>query len=190
MWLWLCPRRRNNSQGSEFATGNEMTPDAVDEFPVRGVVPIDQMFAEDEEELRLLQAMALAARNYLTSFKWCKAIREAYFGDGIGKIVAVFFFHIEPSKSGVDEWLWVVVGDLPSAFLVVDDCKTPSAALEGYIYEMSKWVKLAKLGRTSKRVIPVNVPATPEYADMLEGRLKLLEDLAIPAFRSSEATRA
>jgi hypothetical protein len=148
------------------------------------------MFAEDEEELRLLQAMAVAARDYLSSFKWCKAIREAYFGDGYGKIVAIFFFRIEPSRPEVDEWLWVVVGDLPSAFLVTDDCKTPSEALEGYVYEMSKWVKLAKRGRTSKQVIPANAPATPEHADMLEVRLKFLEDLAIPTFRSSEAARA
>jgi hypothetical protein len=148
------------------------------------------MFAEDEEELRLLQTMAIAARNFLTSFEWCKAIREAYFGDGVGKIVAVFFFRIEPSRPEVDEWLWVVVGDLPSAFLVTDDCNTPSEALEGYIYEMSKWVKLAKRGRTSKQVIPVNAPATPEYADMLDGRLNILEEVAVPAFRINEATRA
>jgi hypothetical protein len=131
-----------------------MTPDAVEGFPVRGVVRVDQMFAEDEEELRLLQRMAIAARDYLTSFKWCKSIREEYFGDGYGGIVAVFFFHIEPSQPDVDEWLWVVVGDLPSAFLVTDDCNTPSEALEGYIYEMSKWVKLAKLGRSSKKIDP------------------------------------
>jgi hypothetical protein len=123
-----------------------MTSVAAEGFPVRGVVPIDQMSGEDEEELRLLREMATEARDFLTSFKWCKAIREAYFGDGYGKIVAVFFFHIEPSRPEVDEWLWVVVGDLPSAHLVTDDCKTPSQALEGYIYEMSKWVELAKLG--------------------------------------------
>jgi hypothetical protein len=167
-----------------------MTSGAAQGFPVRGVVPIEQMFGEDEEELRLLREMAAEAHTFLSSFSWCEEIREAYFGDGFGKIVAVFFFRIEPSRPEVDEWLWVVVGDLPSAFLVTDDCNAPSEALDGYIYEMSKWVKLAKRGRTSKQVIPVNVPATPEYANMLEGRLKFLEDVIVPAFRINEAAHA
>ena len=90
-------------------------------------------------------------------------------------------------ESHVDEWLWVVVGDVPSAYLVIDDCKTPSQALDGYIWEMSKWVELAKQGHISDEVIPVNAPATPEYAEMLEGRLKVLRETIVPAFQSSEA---
>jgi len=112
---------------------------------------------------------------------------ETYFGDGYGKVVAVFFFHIEPSRPDVDEWLWVVVGDLPSAYLVIDACKTPSQALEGYIGEMSEWVKLAKEGRSSKDVIPVNAPATPESAGMLEARLKVLSERIVPALQANEA---
>ncbi len=117
-------------------------------------------------------------------------MREAFFGDGCGGIVAVFLFHIEPSEEGIDEWLWVVVGDLPPAYLVIDVSKTPSQALESYIGEMSKWIKLAKQGRTSKKVIPVNAPATPEYAEALEGRLKFLREVMVPKFQSAEAERA
>jgi hypothetical protein len=62
--------------------------------------------------------------------------------------------------------------------------------LESYIYEMSKWVTLAKRGRKSEQVIPVNAPATPEYAEMLEGRLKILREVAVPAFRLNETARA
>jgi hypothetical protein len=90
----------------------------------------------------------------------------------------------------VDEWLWVVVGDLPSAYLVIDVSKTPSQALESYIDEISKWVKLAKLGRSSKKVIPVNVPATPESAVALEGRLKFLREVMVPQFQTAEVERA
>jgi hypothetical protein len=45
---------------------------------------------------------------------------------------------------------------------------------------MRKWVSLAKEGRTSADVIPVNVPATPEFAEVLGKRLDALEEKIIP----------
>ena len=125
------------------------------ELPVSGVIPVDQIFGDDAENTRLLREMAFKAQNYISRFSWCLSVREAYFGDGYGKIVAVFLFRIEPSRPDVDEWLWVVVGDLPSAYLVIDECQTPSQALERYINMMSEWVKLAKKGRSSEDVVPV-----------------------------------
>jgi hypothetical protein len=162
----------------------------ANEFPVKGVVPIAEMFGDDEEDIKLLRVMASEAQDYIQSFSWCKSIREAYFGDGCGGIIAIYLFRIEPSRTGVDEWLWVVVGDVPRAYLVIDQCKTPSQALEGYIEEMSKWVKLAKQGQSSNKVIPVNVPATPENAEALEGRLKFLREVMVPSFQSGEVERA
>jgi|SRR5579859_128351 len=164
--------------------------DEKEALPVKGVIPINQLFGEDKLDTRLLKDMASEARNYLQNFHWCKRILDAYFGDGVGGIVAVFFFHIEPSRTDIDEWLWVVVGDVPSAYLVIDNATTPSLALEGYIEEMSKWVKLAKLGKSSSKVIPVNVPATSENARLLEVRLKSIEEMIVPRFRDSEIERA
>lgn len=161
--------------------------EGTNKFPVNGVVPIDQIFGDDDEDIRLLRIMASEAREFIQSFSWCNSIREAYFGDGCGGIVALFLFRIEPSRTGIDEWLWVIVGDLPRAYLVIDVSKSPSQALEGYIDEMSKWVKLAKEGRSSKNVIPVNIAATPENAVLLESRLKVLREVFVPAFQSRKA---
>jgi hypothetical protein len=86
------------------------------------------MAGDDEEDSRLLQIMADDAQSYLRSFKRCKGIRETFFGDGYGGIVAVFLFRIERESADVDEWLWVVFGDVPPAYLVTDECKTPSEA--------------------------------------------------------------
>jgi hypothetical protein len=111
-------------------------------IPVRGVIPLDQMVGGDDEDTQLLRAMASGADTYIRSFPWCKSIREAYFGDGYGGVVAVFLFHIEPAEA-VDEWLWVISCDVSPAYLVTDLCNTPSQALEGYINEILKWVQLA-----------------------------------------------
>jgi hypothetical protein len=151
-------------------------------------MPVENLFGEDPEDTRLLKSMATDGVNYLQAFSWCRSIEAQYFGAGIGGVVAIFFFGIVPSRPDADEWLWVVVGDLPSAHLVTDDCKVPSAALETYIGLMRRWTTLAKSGRTSD-VIPVNVPATPEWAKELEGRLDFLEDNVLPRLRDDEIQR-
>jgi hypothetical protein len=158
--------------------------------PVRGVISIEQMTGDDPEDTGLLRSMAGDAENYLRSFAWCRAINAKYFGAGVGGVIGIFLFGIVPSQAGVDQWLWVVVGDIPSAYLVTDVCKVPSEALAGYIREMKRWVELAKEGRSSSDVIPVNVPSTPEWASQLEPRLRELEGVYIPRFREDETERA
>jgi hypothetical protein len=159
------------------------------ELPVNGVIPVDQILGDDAEDTRILREMASKAQHYISRFSWCQSVREVYFGDGYGRIVAVLLIRIDPSRPDVDEWLWVVVGDLPSAYLVIDTCKTPSQAPERYIDVMSEWVELAKKGRSSEDVIPVNAPATPESAEMLERRLTVLSETILPALRLNEVVR-
>jgi hypothetical protein len=159
-------------------------------IPVRGVVALGQMIGGDDEDTKLLREMASGAEKYLRSFPWCKNIREVYFGDGYGGVVAVFLFRIEPSRGDVDEWLWVISCDVSPAHLVTDSCGTPSQALEGYIEEVQKWVQMAKYGRSSKDVIPVYMPPTPENAADVDRRLQVLREAIVPAFREAEAVRA
>jgi hypothetical protein len=149
-------------------------------IPVTGIVPLKQMAGDDEEDTALLCQMAENAETFLKSFSWCFAIRESFFGAGVGKIIAVFLFRIILARPDIDEWLWVVVGDLPPAYLVTECCKTPSEAVEAYIEEMSKWVEHARRGQESAEVISVNVPATPEWAENLNRRLETLRTTILP----------
>jgi hypothetical protein len=55
---------------------------------------------------------------------------------------------------------------------------------------MRRWSWLAKPGKASPDVIPVNVPATPKWAKELEGRLNFLEQHILPQFRDDEVQRA
>jgi hypothetical protein len=158
-------------------------------LPVSGVTPVSDMHGDDEDETRRLRDMEAKARDFIAKSDWCDGIRDFYFGDGIGDVFAVFFARIIPARPSVDEYVWIVVGDIPPAYLVVDDCPTPKAALEGYIWEMRKWVALAKEGKSSCNVIPVNVPATPDWAETLKSRLDALEQKIMPIwFTSSDDT--
>jgi hypothetical protein len=48
-----------------------------EKVPVAGVVPIDKMTGDDEEDTKLLRVMASGAENYLRCFPWCKGIRAS-----------------------------------------------------------------------------------------------------------------
>lgn len=116
------------------------------------------------------------ARDFLEFYDWCSAILAEYVGFVYPGIVGVFLFKIKPSKPGVDEWIWVIVGDLPPAYLTCDGCRNPAAALDGYIGAMNEWVEAAEAGKSVKNLVPVNVPASPKNADMLKVRLKFLDE--------------
>ncbi|MBB5058498.1 hypothetical protein HDF16_003212 [Granulicella aggregans] len=134
------------------------------------------MRAEDEEEQALLHALFEKAKQFLISHEWCFGVGEAYFGDGIGGVIGIFLLELAPVSDNVDQWLWVIVGDIPSAYLVVDECPTPVEALETYIELMREWVALAYEGKASPEVFPVVAAPTPEHAEMLDGRLKTFEN--------------
>ena len=126
-----------------------------------------------------LDDLAQQARNYLTSYRWCRNIRDAHLAFGVGGVIGVFLFAIEPAEAGVDDTLWVVVGDLPPAYLVCD--KTPDwrGALHNYIYEMRRWIAAVRSGASLDDVIPVAAAATTEHADMLESRLDFIQQQLI-----------
>jgi hypothetical protein len=137
---------------------------------------IREMRGENPEDTLMLKSMADEAQRYLLSFSWCKQIKTVWFGWGIGGICAVFLFEILPAATNVDSWLWVVLGDLPSAYLVVDECPGPIEALNTYIELMQEWVDAVHEGKPTDGCIPVNAPPTAENADLLERRLTFLKE--------------
>ena len=95
----------------------------------------------------------------------------------------MFFFHIVPAGEEVDECLWAIVGDLPPAYLVTDESRTPFDALRTYITEMRLWVAAAEVGESVDELIPVNMPPTREAALALKRRLDFLESEILPSCR-------
>ncbi len=154
------------------------------------VTPADEFSTEDAEEQKLLEEMIVRGRAFLESFDWCGHIVESYIGDlAVGEVVAVLLFRIDPTRDDIDEWLWVVVGDLPPAYLVLDRAPTPVAALEGYIDEMQRWVDAVIAEESVEGLIPVekaggmeSLEATRELAEKLESRLRFLERKILPEF--------
>lgn len=126
----------------------------------------------DEEQLGL----ARKATEFLTGFRWCASVRESYLAFDIGYPLGVFLFHIEPRLLGVDDTLWVVVGDVPPAHLVCDNAPDWIGALGCYVYEMRRWIDAVRAGTSLQGIIPVNVSPTKEHAEMLSSRLGYIQD--------------
>lgn len=123
-----------------------------------------------------MKSMHQEAKEFLEFYDWCSEIKESYVGMLYPGIVAVFLFKIIPARGDVDEWIWVIVGDIPSAYLTIDECPNPATALDGYIGAMLEWVEAAQKGNSVAKLIPVNVPATKENSNKLKTRLNFFDE--------------
>lgn len=147
---------------------------------------------EWQEYLRLNAALQDAAdaiemrkfaHTYIDSFPWCESIRQDYVGMFFSGIVSVFLFNINPARPGVDDWMWVVVGDIPSAYIACENARNPAEALDAYIGAMAEWAAAARAGDDVKHLIPVNVPPSIESAERLQRRLDFLDSEILSRFR-------
>jgi hypothetical protein len=78
------------------------------------------------------------------------------------------------------EWLWAIVGDIPSVLPGVRRFPTPHAALTRYIEGVEKWLAASPRERKSGGIIPIEVPYEPEWVEALTGRIKTLRTLVPP----------
>jgi hypothetical protein len=124
------------------------------------VATFDDFEFEDSDEKYRVERMLLRAREYLLSFDWAGRIVAEYVGLAIGDAVAVFLFQIEPATRDVDEWIWVVDGDVPSAYIAATvDIRNPAQALDAYIEAAEDWVEAVYAGRSVAELDSFATPA-------------------------------
>jgi len=130
---------------------------------------LEQLESPDEKML------AARAQRFVEGFAWCERVTGCSHEFAIGHILGVFRVHLVPVRDrSADPVVWVVVGDVPPAYLAYDEGDTWQLALKGYVAEMQLWVTATRTGDSVKDLIPVSVPPTVEYADMLESRLRFI----------------
>lgn len=123
-----------------------------------------------------IRAFADQARLFVASHKWCAQVTRVSLAWAAAGVLGVFEVQLEPAQPNVDRSLWVVVGDLPEAYLVQDDAPNWRDALRMYIMEMSHWIDAVNQGTPLDDVIPVAVEPTREHARMLASRLAFIEN--------------
>ena len=155
------------------------------ELPIEGMVVAQEAVGDDEEDTNLIRQMGKAASDYCNGFEWCDSVQQVYFGGGVGGILCVFLLSIVPAREGIGEWIWVVLGDIPAAYLPLEDSSSPKEVFDTYLRGINNWVSFAKKGKTGTPddgVPPIDAPATPENAAILERRLGLIKELLTPIF--------
>jgi hypothetical protein len=151
--------------------------------PVASAVPIEFLRGEDEQDTSLLRNLAEEAVRYVRSFEWCVELHEKYFGDGIGGVVALFLFRITIRDFEAPEWVWIIVGDLPPAYLGFHGFPSPREALLLYIEGVEEWLAASPEERASGDLIPIEVPPKPELIQMLGVRVAALRSAVLPNIR-------
>ena len=145
-----------------------------------GFQVLPNLVGADEDDTNALREMAKSAREYISSFTWCPPIEDMYLAYGVGGIVGIFLFEFSEKIRGTDDELWVVVGDLPSAYLVVESDGSPSETLERYCGLMDAWISAVQTSGNLQEEFPVAAAATLENADLLSRRIQFLRKEIIP----------
>ncbi|MGB8365698.1 MAG: hypothetical protein WCE20_14400 [Rhizomicrobium sp.] len=143
-------------------------------------IPVENIVGDGEEDTKLLKEMVVAARNYISSFEWSQPITAMYFAYGIGGILALFLVEFAGKIAGTDSRLWVIVGDLPPAYMIVEPDSCAQNILESYCSYMDEWVEAVKGNGDFSGVYPVAAPRTLENAEMLRSRLEFIRREIIP----------
>jgi hypothetical protein len=147
----------------------------------RSLEPASDATGESDEETKLLRQMSEEARDFILNFKWCPPIDEIYLGYGIGGVVGIFLVTFRmPIDDDYDDELWVIVGDLPSAYLVVDDAPHSREALRGYCKLMQGWIDAVLSNQALDKAFPVDVQPTAKNAHDLQRRMDFLKKEVIP----------
>jgi len=139
---------------------------------------------ESEEEVARLKELASEARSFVQGFHWAPPIEDLVLAFGVGPILGLFLARFEHSiASGGckgDIEIWVVVGDLPPAYFVVDDAPTPAEALEIYCELMEDWADRVLADEDLSDSYPIAAEPTMEHGKMLKSRIGFIRSELIP----------
>lgn len=141
----------------------------------RNLIPIAELASASIEHVHEVIELSERAKEYLRSMPWCGKIVNGWLGEAWGYIVGVFYFQLVPSRSGAPQFVWIVVGDVPPAYISDEYASNSIEVIEGYAAEMQGWVDRVLEGRSiDSTVIPVNVPPEKQWAERLGARLNLI----------------
>jgi hypothetical protein len=129
----------------------------------------------DIEETKAILTLYEKAKEYLESFSWCKSILNCWFDKDfcIYDKIGVFLFEINPINEEVDDYIWIIVGDLPSVYLD-KSVLTPNDALITYCDLMEDWTNCILNDSDISECYPVLAEPTKKYADLLNKRIEFI----------------
>jgi len=117
---------------------------------------------------------------FLRGFPWARRTGRIWVAESIPGVIGLFLVELDAVSQDIDRYVWVVVGDVPPAYISSEFAKSPKAAVEGYIAEMEAWVEAVEKGEPVDDLIPVNGAPTRENAAALKSRLSFIKSKILP----------
>lgn len=117
---------------------------------------------------------------FLGGFSWATRTGNVWVGDSIPGVLGLFLVELDPPSEEIDRYIWVVVGDVPPAYISSEFANSPREALEGYIAEMEAWIEAVEKGEPVDDLIPVNGAPTQANAAALRSRLSFIQSKILP----------
>jgi hypothetical protein len=147
------------------------------------------LFGDTPEDSLLLRDMQESALAYIRSFSWAQEVRETYLAFGIGGVIALFLLRFDKPIKNTDKYLWVVVGDVPSAYFVIDQTTDAVSAIDLYCELMQDWVDAVQSGGSLDNVFPVDASPTKANARLLQSRIRFIHNEIMPTIRNYQELR-
>lgn len=133
----------------------------------------------DTEFYQELPGQYVKAEAYLKGFAWCKEIISCNLYTNIGRVFCIFLFEIENIASKEDNFLWVIVGDIPSMYLDTFGPKTIKKVVETYVGLAEDWINGIKSGDGVEECYPFNAEPSLELAELLENKISFMKNTLI-----------
>ncbi len=138
--------------------------------------PIDyKTIASDIEFYHEVAVLHQEAENYLLGFRWCKKINNSFLYTNLGSTFCIFLFEILNSQSSEDNFLWVIVGDIPPMYLDVYGPKTTKQVVEDYIDLAEDWINHIENKKSVVDCYPFNAEPTIEVAELLDKKILFMK---------------
>ena len=134
-------------------------------------IQLDDLAEVEESDVELYHQ----AKGYLESFNWCVSVKKVWQDKlfWIPEKVGVFLFEIVPINDGVDDFIWIITGDLPSVYLD-KAVKSGQEALEIYCELMEEWVEKVRNSESAEECYPVDAEPSIENAELLDSRIAFI----------------
>ena len=126
------------------------------------------------DEYKAILELSDKAKEFLEDQSWCVKTIKTWYDIGIYDKIGVFLFQIEPLNDTVDEFIWVIIGDLPTVYLD-QSVLTGLEALETYCELMADWSESIINGKSIADCYPVIASVTVENAKLLKNRIEFIK---------------
>jgi hypothetical protein len=136
------------------------------------------IFGDSDYDTELILSMKNEAVEFICNQSWGRMPDQCYFACGVGEIYSIWLFDYDIPVSNEYKTLWVIVGDIPPAYMVPDEISNCEDVLRCYVRLMRDWVKSVLNGDSLLDCVPVNAVPNVENAKLLSSRLDFLESIA------------